>query len=79
MSNEQAIMDAFVAKSLEVIALKETNRELLKALHDLEVSANTVIGCYTRNPGNFAAALKGLAEYAEAARAIKTKAEGAQS
>lgn len=35
MSNEQAIMDEFVAKSLEIIALKETNRDLLKALKNL--------------------------------------------
>lgn len=32
MSNEQEIMDKFVAKILEIIALKETNRELLDAL-----------------------------------------------
>ena len=79
MSNEQAIMDAFVAKSLEVIALKEANRKLLKALNDLEVSANTVSGCYSRNPGNFAAALMGLAESAVAARAAIAKAEGTPS
>lgn len=48
--------------------------DLLKALRDIEVGANTVDGCYSRNPGNFAAALRDLREYAEAARVAIAKA-----
>lgn len=50
--------------------------DLLKALRDIEVGANTVDGCYSRNPGNFAAALRDLREYAEAARRTIAKATG---
>ena len=50
---------------------------LLKALRDLEMGANTVDACYTRNPGNFAGALRDLREYAEKARAAIAKAEAA--
>lgn len=53
--------------------------DLLKALRDIEVGANTVDGCYSRNPGNFAAALRDLREYAEAARAAIAKATGSAS
>lgn len=40
----------------------------LNSVDSLIVAANTVIGCYTRNPGNFASALRMLEETAEAAR-----------
>ena len=50
--------------------------DLLAALRNLEVSANTVDFCYTRHPDNFAVALRDLREYAEAARAAIAKAEG---
>lgn len=42
---------------------------LLEALRDLELGANTVVGCYDRNPGNFAAALADVKRYANQARA----------
>ena len=42
---------------------------LMVALRDLELGANTVVGCYDRNPGNFAAALADLKRYATQARA----------
>ena len=41
---------------------------LAEALKDLEVCANTIGFCYTRNPGNFAAALRELRESAERSR-----------
>ena len=50
--------------------------DLLKALRDLEISANTVNRCYSHNPANFAVALAGLKDSAEAARAAIAKAEG---
>jgi hypothetical protein len=50
--------------------------ELLEAMRALEVGANTVDACYSRNPGNFAAALQDLREYASQARAAITKATG---
>ena len=52
--------------------------ELLEALADLELSANTVDGCYTRNPGNFAASLRDLREAAEKARAVIASATAQQ-
>lgn len=61
----------------EVVALKEQRDGLLEALRNLELGANTVNACYTRNPGNFAAALRDLHEYADAARAAIAKAGGA--
>lgn len=50
--------------------------ELLEALRNLELGANTVEACYTRNPGNFASALRDLREYSELARAAIAKATG---
>jgi len=50
--------------------------DLLEALRDLELGANTVAACYDRNPGNFAAALADLKRYADAARAAIAKATG---
>ena len=41
---------------------------LAEALKDLEVCANTIGYCYTRNTGNFAAALRELRESAERSR-----------
>lgn len=57
--------------ALEAAAI---NEELLSALRGLELGANTVNACYSRNPGNFAAALIDLAEYAEQARVAIAKA-----
>lgn len=51
---------------------------VLEALQTLEIAANTVNACYTRNPGNFAAALRDLREYAEAARAAAIAKVGAK-
>jgi hypothetical protein len=34
--------------------------ELIEAAHRAEVSFNTVRGCYERNPGNFAHAIREL-------------------
>ena len=53
--------------------------DLLAALRQIEVGANTVDSCYRRNPGNFAAALCGLKEYADAARAAIARATGEQA
>ena len=51
---------------------KELNAKLLEALRALEVAANTVVGCYSRNPANFAAALQKLdAQTDDAREAIK--------
>jgi hypothetical protein len=50
--------------------------ELLEALEALELAANTVNGCYTRNPGNFAVALREMIEKAAEARAAIAKAKG---
>jgi hypothetical protein len=47
---------------------REAWAPVLAALRDLELGANTVDACYTRNPGNFAAALRDLRDYAEKAR-----------
>lgn len=44
--------------------------KLSAALHQLEVAANTVTGCYERNPGNFAAALRNLEDSAAMARRV---------
>lgn len=52
--------------------------DLLEALRNLELGANTVNACYTRNPGNFAATLRDLREYAAAARAVIAKATGGE-
>lgn len=49
---------------------------LREALNDLWICANTVDGCYTRNPGNFASALRDMRESADRARAA-LKAQGA--
>lgn len=57
--------------------LERSHAELVAALKNLELGANTVDACYSRNPGNFAAALRDLREYAEAARAALAKATGA--
>lgn len=76
---DKAILDAKYAKQAEIERRADCYTELLEALHDLEVSANTAIFCYNRNPGNFAAALTGLAESAKVARAIQTKATGEQA
>ena len=35
-------------------------RELIEAAKGVELMSNTVIACYTRNPGNFAVAVKEL-------------------
>ena len=48
---------------------------LLKRLKKLEVAANTVNGCYSRNPKNFALALKSLEECAAEAREAIKRAE----
>ena len=53
--------------------------EILAALRQIELAANTVNGCYTRNPGNFAVALMDMVESAEAARVVIAKANASQS
>jgi hypothetical protein len=55
---------------------REEWKPVLEALRNLELGANTVAACYSRNPGNFAAALRDLSEYAETARAAIAKATG---
>lgn len=52
----------------KAMELEKQNAELVKILHNLEVSANTVSACYTRNPDNFALALKSLDDDAIIAR-----------
>lgn len=52
-------------------------REARETLRNLELGANTVDGCYTRNPGNFAVALRDLREYAAAARAALARIDAA--
>jgi hypothetical protein len=54
----------------QVISLRASRDELAKALHALEVAANTVAYCYEKRPENFAAALRDMQEAADAARAI---------
>ena len=51
--------------------------DLLAALSDLEIAANTVAACYARNPGSFSAALSDLGESAEKAREAIARATGA--
>ena len=51
--------------------------ELLEMLHRFKVTANTVAYCYDKCSENFAAALSGLKEDAEAARELIAKATGA--
>jgi len=58
---------AFVAQVPTELKAK-TVVSALNSVDSLIVAANTVIGCYTRNPGNFASALKVLEETADAAR-----------
>ena len=53
----------------------EERDELLLALTNLEVSANTVSYCYDKRPENFARALRALAEDAEHARNLRAKYE----
>lgn len=48
--------------------------DLYAALADLEVCANSADYCYTRNPGNFALALRELRDSADRARATLQKA-----
>jgi hypothetical protein len=50
--------------------------ELLEALRDLELGANTVDYCYLNMPGNFAEALLSLRAYAKTAREAIAKATG---
>jgi ABC-type transporter Mla subunit MlaD len=45
-------------------------QQLAEALDRLEVSANTVSGCYTKRPENFASALQELEADAESAREV---------
>lgn len=59
--------------------LHEVNTALLEALRTLELGANTVNGCYTRNAGNFSVALRDLNKYAAEARTAITKATGEES
>lgn len=59
---------------LEFLAVEDQRNELLEALKNLELGANTVDACYTRNPGNFASALCDLREYASQARSAIAKA-----
>lgn len=61
--------DNAIARELELTAQRDG---LLVALRDLELGANTVVCCYDRNPGNFAAALADLKRYAVRARAAIT-------
>ena len=63
-------------KSYDVARLIAAAPDLLDALRKLELMANTVDACYTRNPGNFAVALRALRENAEAARAAIQRATG---
>lgn len=65
---------ALRAKRDAARALADEAPALLAALRDLELCANTVYGCYTRNPGNFAVALRDLCESADKARAAIAKA-----
>jgi hypothetical protein len=53
--------------------------ELLDALENLVIDANTVAACYSRNPGNFALALQTMRLSIEQARAAIAKATGEQS
>ncbi len=53
--------------------------ELVDALENLVIDANTVDACYSRNPGNFALALQTMRESIEQARAAIDKATGEQS
>ena len=77
MTTAQTTMNALVDLEQQVIKLKAEKAELLEALHDLEISANTVIGCYTRNPGKFAFALNALGKSAEAVRDLLIAKAGA--
>lgn len=43
--------------------------DALNSVDSLIVAANTVVGCYARNPSNFASALRVLEKTANAARA----------
>ena len=52
---------------------------LAEALKDLEVCANTIDCCYTRNPGNFAVALRELRESAERSRDALRDSEAASA
>jgi uncharacterized alpha-E superfamily protein len=50
--------------------------ELLEALRDLELGANTVDYCYSHNPKRFCEALRDLREYAQTAREAIAKSTG---
>ena len=52
----------------ELAALLDLQSAVVQALHDLEVSANTVRYCYEKRPENFASALLTLSADAESAR-----------
>lgn len=65
-------LDMALRKLDEVTAQRD---ELLLVLKDLEVASNTVSGCYTRNPANFASALNMMDDAAETARTAIAKCE----
>jgi hypothetical protein len=65
-------------QATDAVREAETVRaQLAEALHNLEVSANTLQYCYSQRPGKFAAALTQLAADAERARAALAAAEAA--
>jgi len=67
-----------VREAEEVLAKDRALRsQLAEALHNLEVSANTLRYCYDNCHGNFGAALTQLAADAERARAALAAAEAA--
>lgn len=51
--------------------------ELIRKAHDLEICANTANACYSRNPGNFALALRELRDSAERTRDALANVGGA--
>lgn len=53
----------------------EMRDELLLALRNLEISANTVSYCYDKRPENFARSLRSLQDDAEHARTLIAKYE----
>lgn len=57
-----------------IVRAVNSHAELVKALHNLEVSANTVRYCYDKRPENFASSLMQLEEDCEHARAALTAA-----
>ena len=75
--------EVIVAEALRYVdksgSLEAKVDRLAEALKDLEVCANTIGFCYTRNPGNFAVALRELRESAERSRDALRDSESASA